>query len=75
MEKIRPHLHNGTEYLLIFSLPYDQLIHFQDWLGIAEILIIEESDGFSYECVPYGVYDFWYDTAREEIQYENMAIF
>ncbi len=75
MKKIRPFIYNGTEYLPLAALPFDQFLHFRDWLSLTDILVIEENDGYAFECVQYGVYDFWFDMAREEIQYADMAIF
>jgi len=75
MRKLRPQIKDGREFVLLSALPFEQLVPFRDWLSIADIFIKEDDMGMTNEFVYYDLYEFWYDTVKEETQLEELAIF
>lgn len=75
MRKIQPQIQHGAEFVQLSVLPFDQLVPFKDWLSVEDIFITEDDMGLSNECVHYDLYEFWYDTVKEESQLQELAIF
>lgn len=75
MRKLRPQIKDGREFVLLSALPFEQLVPFRDWLSVADIFVKEDDMGLSCEFASYDLYEFWYDTVKEETQLQELAIF
>lgn len=75
MKKLTPQLHLDSEYIQLCRLPFDQLIRFREWMNERLIFTITDSLGEKYQCAPYDMYDFWYDTQMKEKEEIDLAIF
>ena len=75
MRKIQPVVNEATEYAVLSNLPFEQLITFRDWAGEANIRTIHYAHSGSVECVPYELYEFWFDIQKEEADNLDLAFF
>jgi hypothetical protein len=64
-----------SEYIQLSSIPFDQVVPFQEWLGVADIFTRRDSMGRVHECVKYDLYDFWCETVKEENLHHEQALF
>jgi hypothetical protein len=75
MNKLQPVYIQGTPYLPLSSLSFDQTEFIKDWLSETDSISIEEDTGFVGTYVQYGQYDFWYENLKfnqgqfEEIEF------
>lgn len=75
MQKIRPHNHYGIEYVQISQLPFHQITPFCAWLGDLDKTVLNDTGGEEHEFVSYELYEFWFDTVREDEQEPTYSIF
>ena len=75
MRKIQPVENEGIEYVVLSSLPFEQLITFRDWVGEANVFRISNFHSDSVECVTYELYEFWFDIQKEEADNLDVAFF
>ena len=75
MKKISPQVELDMEYIQLCRLPLDQLQRFKEWTNKLHTFTIKDGFGEMHECVPYDIYDFWFDTLKEEKEESDLAIF
>lgn len=64
MKKIHPEQYNGTEFIQLSRLPFDQMIHLKNWLSEYGVFTIQSQNGGSQKCVLYDDYEFWFDNYK-----------
>jgi len=66
MRKISPQFQSGIEYIQLSRLPFEQLNSFRSWICETDRFILTDHEGEKHECAYYDIYDFWFDTFKEE---------
>lgn len=75
MRKLHPEQFNGTEYIRLSNLPFDQMIHLKNWLSDFGVFTIKGHDGAIQNCVYYEDYEFWFDNYKSEKQEIELSLF
>ncbi|NJN26539.1 MAG: hypothetical protein HC819_11455 [Cyclobacteriaceae bacterium] len=66
MNKVRPRHIQGYTYLHLSDLPFDQMVHFKEWIVETDILKLRSNTKTLENCVLYDQYDFWFEHIRGE---------
>lgn len=64
MNKVQPSFFDGTEYLRISQLPFDQAIIFREWMPETAIFTISHDEFVKDDCVKYDLYEYWFDLIK-----------
>jgi len=75
MRKLHPEQTNGTEFIRLSNLPFDQMLHLKNWISDFGICSIQIHDGGIQNCVHYEDYEFWFDNYKCENMETEPSLF
>jgi hypothetical protein len=75
MQKIRPHNYSGNDYVQLSKLPFNQITPFCTWLSDLDKTVLRDNSGEEHEFVNYELYEFWFDTIRDDEEKPTYSFF
>lgn len=61
MQKAFPHIDQGTGYIQLSRLPFNQSIKLRSWLSDTSMVTIKAEEGLVDDCIQYSEYEYWFD--------------
>ena len=61
MEKLKPVIYRGIEYVLLKDLPKEQKNTFLNWANDDTVFKIQHNDTLIKDCILFTDYSFWHD--------------
>ena len=73
MHKAFPHIDQGTGYVQLSRLPFNQAMELRNWLPETSMVTVKAEEGLLDDCVQYSEYEYWFDfmfRQEEETEFE-----
>jgi len=61
MPKIDPQYAQGSEFVQLVQLPFDQSLKISDYLTETSYVKVKYGEVVLEDCIPYEEYEYWYD--------------
>lgn len=61
MAKVNPHINQGTQYIQVSRLPFNQAIGIRKSISEHNMLTLETASGTVSDALEYSQYEYWFD--------------
>ena len=66
MTKAYPHITQGTGYIRLSRLPFDQALKLKKWVSDCSFVKVKSENQLLEDCIQFSEYEYWFDCFYSE---------